>query len=277
MSEEDGKKDYEIGYGKPPKSGQFKKGESGNPRGTSKSVRARNGKKASFGDLFNDGMQQPVEIEENGRTVRITRMHLGIRRRVEAAASGDMRALKELLKLRDVKEAGPLAPGKRLVFTLDEAMAAGPLGDVLYRPNVILVREVDPNEPVKPKLKAEKESLPRRTVRELIEIEFERQIRVTHAATGKTRYLTIREAIAEQLMLGFALNKRGAADLLIKLNTRAAADREQFKNIYIGIPPGYQMPPKLPPNWRETMRPAGRSRLLVTEAPPSDDEDTPAS
>lgn len=25
--------DYEVGYGKPPKSGQFKKGQSGNPRG----------------------------------------------------------------------------------------------------------------------------------------------------------------------------------------------------------------------------------------------------
>ena len=25
--------EYEIGYGKPPKSGQFKRGESGNPKG----------------------------------------------------------------------------------------------------------------------------------------------------------------------------------------------------------------------------------------------------
>ena len=25
--------DYEVGYGRPPKSGQFKKGQSGNPKG----------------------------------------------------------------------------------------------------------------------------------------------------------------------------------------------------------------------------------------------------
>ena len=29
---------YEVGYGKPPKSGQFKKGVSGNPRGRKKKI-----------------------------------------------------------------------------------------------------------------------------------------------------------------------------------------------------------------------------------------------
>ena len=40
--EQDGKntnkKDYEVGYGKPPESGKFKKGQSGNPKGRKKKV-----------------------------------------------------------------------------------------------------------------------------------------------------------------------------------------------------------------------------------------------
>ena len=34
-----GKKDYEVGYGKPPKSGQFKPGQSGNPKGRPKGAK----------------------------------------------------------------------------------------------------------------------------------------------------------------------------------------------------------------------------------------------
>ncbi|MGA9795918.1 MAG: DUF5681 domain-containing protein [Rhizomicrobium sp.] len=273
MSEENSEKDYNVGYGKPPKSGQFKKGASGNPHGTSRKVRARIGKKASFGNLFSEGMQQPVEVEENGKKILITRMHLGIRKRVEAAAAGDMRALKEILKLRDVKDSGPLSPGKRLIFSLQEVCAAGPLGDVLYRPNTVLVRQRDPNEVVKRKPKTESESLPRHSARELIEIEFERQIRVTNAATGEKRHMTLREVIAEQLMVGFALNKRGSADLMVKLNTRVAEDREEFKKIYVSIPPGYEMPPKLPPNWRETMTPpaTGESCVVYSGPVPKDE------
>ena len=36
MSNGDELEDYEVGYGKPPKSGQFKKGISGNPPGRPK-------------------------------------------------------------------------------------------------------------------------------------------------------------------------------------------------------------------------------------------------
>jgi hypothetical protein len=240
-------KEYEVGYKKPPKSGQFQPGQSGNPRGTSKAVRARKAKKGTFGMLFTEGMQRPVDVEENGRKVTITRMHLAIRRRAEEAAKGNVRALKELLKLRDVKESGPLAPGRRLVLTLDEARAAGPLGYGLYRPEVTIIRDPKPavaGEAPKPKPRPAEPELPRRSVKELIEIEFDREIRVTDAATGTARRMTIREVIAEQLMLLFMAGKSGVADLMIKLNTKMAFDKDEFRKIYIGVPWNYVMPPR---------------------------------
>lgn len=250
MSAEDAntKKDYEVGYGKPPKSGQFKKGQSGNRRGSSEKARARAAKKSSFGDLFSDGMQQPVEIEENGRTITLTRLHLAIRRRVEEAAKGKMAPLKELLKLRDMPDQGPLAPVKRLIFTLDEVMACGrPLEEMFYRPNTVLVREEKPSaggETRKRQRREKEPSPPRRSARELIELELERQIQVTDRETGTTRRMTMREVIAEQLMRQFTAGKAGAADLIIKLNKVADINKSEFHKVYIGIPWDYELPPR---------------------------------
>ena len=250
MSAEDAntKKDYEVGYGKPPKSGQFKKGQSGNRRGSSEKARARAAKKSSFGDLFSDGMQQPVEIEENGRTITLTRLHLAIRRRVEEAAKGKMAPLKELLKLGDMPDQGPLAPVKRLILTIDEAMACAlPLEEIFYRPNTVLVREEKPSadgEPRKRRRRKEEPNLPRRSARELIELELERQIQVTDRATGTARRMTMREVIAEQLMRQFTAGKAGAADLIIKLNKFADIDLAERHKVYIGIPWDYELPPR---------------------------------
>jgi len=242
------KKDYEVGYGCPPVDTRFKPGQSGNKRGSSEKVRARAAKRSSFDDLFSDGMQQPVEVEEDGRTVTLTRMHLAIRRRVEEAAKGKMAPLKELLKLRDMPEQGPLAPVNQIILTLDEAMAASrPLEEILYRPNTVLVRENKPGvsgEPRKRRRREEEPSLPRRSARELIEIELGRQIQVTDRATGTTKRMTMREVIAEQLMRQFTAGKPGVADLILKLNKVAEIDPAERHKVYIGIPWDFELPPR---------------------------------
>jgi hypothetical protein len=124
--------DYEIGYKRPPKSGQFKKGQSGNQTGSSNAVRSRKAKKTTFGNLFTEGMQLPVEVEEGGKKIVLTRMHLAIRRRAEEAAKGNMPALKELLKLRDVKEAGhwSRASGLSLRSTKCVVLARSDMGSI---------------------------------------------------------------------------------------------------------------------------------------------------
>ena len=57
----DGKKGYEVGYGKPPTHSQFRPGQSGNPAGRRKGVR----------NLKTDvkrTLEMPVKVKEGGRT-----------------------------------------------------------------------------------------------------------------------------------------------------------------------------------------------------------------
>ena len=56
--------DYEVGYGKPPKHTQFKKGQSGNSKGRPK------GRK-NMRTIVNDILNRTVTIRENGRTRRV--------------------------------------------------------------------------------------------------------------------------------------------------------------------------------------------------------------
>lgn len=85
-------KDYEVGFGKPPKSGQFKKGLSGNPRGRKKGAR---GLKT---DLSKE-LKETVTITENGKPVKISKKRLMVKQLVAKALKGDIRALSKLIDL----------------------------------------------------------------------------------------------------------------------------------------------------------------------------------
>jgi hypothetical protein len=83
MSNGDELEDYEIGYGKPPKSGQFKKGISGNPSGRPKKP------SDSASELMKE-LQSKVTIHENGKRKAITKS-VGINRQVvNKALSGNL-------------------------------------------------------------------------------------------------------------------------------------------------------------------------------------------
>ena len=93
----DTKRDYQVGYGKPPLHSRFKKGQSGNPRGRPlfpKSLAA---------DLL-DAMNQRVVVAENGRRRRMTKRQAMIAQLVNKSATADLRATKMLLDmLRDLE------------------------------------------------------------------------------------------------------------------------------------------------------------------------------
>ena len=85
-------KKYEVGYGKPPNHTQFKKGQSGNPRGRPKGSRnfstdVRDTLKARVG-LTGDGKRKTVS------TQLATRLQLR-----KKALSGDARALDRMIEL----------------------------------------------------------------------------------------------------------------------------------------------------------------------------------
>jgi len=83
---------YDIGYRRPPPSGQFKKGASGNPKGRPK------GSKNLF-TLLEYELNQKVMVNEGGRRKSVTRMQAIVMRLISAALQGDPKALAALLDL----------------------------------------------------------------------------------------------------------------------------------------------------------------------------------
>lgn len=87
-----GNSDYAVGFGKPPKSGQFKKGQSGNRKGRPKGAR---GLKT---DLKAE-LAERVSITENGKTRKLTKQRLVVKRLITSAAKGEIRAISKLMDL----------------------------------------------------------------------------------------------------------------------------------------------------------------------------------
>lgn len=86
------KGNYEVGYGKPPASGRFKKGQSGNPKGRPKGRKAMN-------SIIEDVLRRKVVIREGGKTKKIPQVEALIRRIVNDGLKGDGKATDQALKL----------------------------------------------------------------------------------------------------------------------------------------------------------------------------------
>jgi|TARA_B110000438_G_scaffold181427_1_gene173343 hypothetical protein len=97
-------KDYKIGYGKPPKKTQFKKGQSGNPKGRPK------GTKNLATDLEEE-MYETIEVFEGGRPIKVTKQRAMLKRLIEKALKGDLKAISTLLQLTsDIEQAHAVKP-----------------------------------------------------------------------------------------------------------------------------------------------------------------------
>ena len=84
--------DYEVGYKKPPKSGQFKKGQSGNPAGRSRGSK-------NFKTYVLDMFKSRVTVTKDGKRRKVTVPEAFLMRLVEKALNGDARAMCELRTL----------------------------------------------------------------------------------------------------------------------------------------------------------------------------------
>ena len=110
--------DEVVGYGRPPKATQFKKGESGNPKGRPKGSR-------TVGAVLQDILQQRIAVTENGKTRRLPALEVMLRRLANDAMRNEPVALKLMLSLFDRYGESPEA-GIRLdeVLAEDKAILA---------------------------------------------------------------------------------------------------------------------------------------------------------
>ncbi|MEQ1529391.1 MAG: hypothetical protein HOP21_07730 [Methylotenera sp.] len=83
---------YEIGYRRPPASGRFKKGQSGNPKGRPKGS-------SNFLTLLDHELGQSIVVNENGKKKTITRMQAMVKRMVADALQGNLKSLLALVEI----------------------------------------------------------------------------------------------------------------------------------------------------------------------------------
>jgi hypothetical protein len=79
-----------IGYGKPPRRTQFVRGRSGNPKGRPKGSQ-------NFATLLHKIGRQRVRVTDNGGSRYITKFEATMLQLINKAASGDLKAIRELL------------------------------------------------------------------------------------------------------------------------------------------------------------------------------------
>lgn len=84
--------EYAVGYGKPPKHSQFKKGQSGNPKGRPKKSR-------NLRTLIQEELETMVILQENGKQIKTTKAAAMSKRIVNKALSGDPRAIQTLIRM----------------------------------------------------------------------------------------------------------------------------------------------------------------------------------
>jgi Family of unknown function (DUF5681) len=89
---------YEIGYGKPPVSGRFCPGVSGNPKGRPKR------KPTPLAERIKSALNAPIKYRERGRTKVATYRELSLKMLVDHAISGDLDAAELALSILDRAE-----------------------------------------------------------------------------------------------------------------------------------------------------------------------------
>jgi uncharacterized protein DUF5681 len=117
---DDPNKTYDVGFGKPPKPSQFRKGFSGNPKGRPKGRR-------NLATVLERTLQEKVVINENGVRRTITKLEAAVKQLVNRAASGDLSAMRQLVALAGSAEEERVTPPMRQLDADDLKVMEGVL------------------------------------------------------------------------------------------------------------------------------------------------------
>ena len=111
----------EVGYGRPPKNRRWKKGQSGNRKG-----RPKRAQHYRLGDAVAAKLEQEVKVNGGRGEKKLSTLRLLVRRIVEKAATGDMRAVATIVKISEMG-ANPPPPNHSdwTILTYEEGMSAG--------------------------------------------------------------------------------------------------------------------------------------------------------
>ncbi len=123
---------YKVGYGKPPKSSQFKPGQSGNSKG-----RPRGAKKTDFNDMFEKELQSYIPLTNGGK---ITKEMAIIKQICNKASSGDHKSGKLIVEIKTKQQQNAL--GRRF---LEKLIKEGYLTESNARDYVATTRVLTPN------------------------------------------------------------------------------------------------------------------------------------
>lgn len=83
---------YDVGYKKPPKRSQFKKGESGNPKGRPKGAK-------SLKTIARRLLTEKISVRTARGESRVTRIEAMMMKLIESASKGDFRSLQAMFTL----------------------------------------------------------------------------------------------------------------------------------------------------------------------------------
>jgi hypothetical protein len=111
---------YDIGFGKPPKRAQFKKGHSGNPGGRPRGA-------LNVATVLERALREKVIVTENGRRKTVNKLQAAITQLTNKASSGDLKAFQLLTALlRSAEERGTQgAEPKSVSDEVDERVVLG--------------------------------------------------------------------------------------------------------------------------------------------------------
>lgn len=88
------RRDYEVGYGKPPQATRFKAGKSGNPQGRPKGTR-------NLATDLHEELNEKITVREGTATRAISKQRAMVKSMMNAALKGDMRAVAQITALMD--------------------------------------------------------------------------------------------------------------------------------------------------------------------------------